>query len=78
MTEPVDREFWMYRFALKLDHLMRKRGMSSTALAKESGVARASIRLYLTGATMPSAYSVYRIARALKCETSAFMDADYA
>lgn len=63
MTEKECNE----EFAARLRGVMRRRGCSQRELSERTGFSQSAISKYVTGKTMPSFYSVDRIARALDC-----------
>ena len=70
----MDFDEWMHKFALKLDRLRRRRGLSVNELGRLSGISPTSIKRYLNEKGLPTSYTVYCLSKALDCTVSALMD----
>ena len=57
---------WMTEFSTRLKKRMRQAGMNQAMLSEEAGVSQKSVSNYLAGKTLPNAYALMRIARALE------------
>lgn len=71
--DPEEAE-WRRCFRNKLDRLIRKNHMSNRKLAEAAGVSSATISFYRAGKSLPNAYTITRIAKALHCTTNALLD----
>lgn len=70
----LDEDIWRIDFAANLYHRMRRGGFVRESLAEATGITSATIGRYLNGQSTPSAHSLYKIARALKCSVSELME----
>lgn len=68
MTEQEVRN----EFSLRLNRLMRLKGITQIELSERTGLSRYSIIKYLNGKVTPSFYAVDRIAKALGCSIEEF------
>ena len=73
--DPEEAE-WRKCFRNKLDHLMRRNHMTNVALGKAIGATHVTILSYRSGKSIPNAYRITRIAKALGCTTGALLDFD--
>lgn len=58
---------WRIEFGRRLYRVMCACGMKQWELAKLSGTSEQTISKYVNGESTPSAYAVYRLAKALEC-----------
>lgn len=65
---------WQYKFASRLKKFMRAKQITQTELSKRTGLSRTAISSYLNGYSIPNAYNVYLIAKALDCKPFVFFD----
>lgn len=65
---------WLKLFSKRLRSLMDKRDINSHQLAQMSGVGYSTVRMYVKGEVMPTAYKLVRIARALCVPPSKLID----
>lgn len=67
-TEPAGYErTFRFKFARSFYELLAKSGMTQDDLACETDINSATISRYMNGEVTPSAFNVYKIARALGC-----------
>lgn len=74
MAKDKEREEYRLAFAKWLRTLMRNRYMSGAELSRKSGISYESINCYLCGKTMPSAYSINRLRKALNVSADVLLD----
>lgn len=68
------KDLWMAMFGARLYRFMKEQGVSISDLSKETGIARQTIRNYLSGKSSPEAFNVYCIAKVLKISFDDFWD----
>lgn len=66
-------EDYVREFGIKLSHLMYRKGMTQTDLAKVLGVTQAMVSKYLTGKTPVTYCQMHKIARALELPIEALL-----
>lgn len=77
VTDPFDipdEDFFLRSFSSKLDTLMRSKYISNSELGSRTGVSRQAINKYRSGKTMPSAYTIVRLALGIGCTTDALLN----
>lgn len=72
--KPNNEDSWRREFSIKLYRKMKVEGMTQDDLSWKSGISAGSIANYVNGVSTPSAYNVYKIAEALKCQASELVD----
>lgn len=70
----ITEEQYRECLAIRLRRKMRLRGMSQGDLSQHSGISRVSLSSYMNGYSTPSAYTLVRLARVLKCSVSELAD----
>lgn len=70
VTLQEDKRQWRKKFSEKLQELMEKQHISKYKLADKTGLTPMCIHYYLVESSMPSAFTVARIAKALNCSVN--------
>ncbi len=70
----IDENEWRKKFAFKLDKMMRTNSITNLDLANALGIHQSTVRSYRMGISVPNAYFVVLICRALGCSISALME----
>ena len=65
--EDVTEEQFKKEVSVRISRLLLKKGMTQCDLAEASGLSQSTISSYITRRQVPSAYNLYKIARALEC-----------
>ena len=75
-SEIGDEARWRIIFSRRLRDQMTYAGISQKELAELTGISVQSLSKYVNGTASPSAYNISKIARALNCSPSTFIDCD--
>jgi ribosome-binding protein aMBF1 (putative translation factor) len=67
-NQTVDEDAWRKEFGYRLREAMIDRGINQEMLSDLSGISRQMITRYVRGHSTPSAYTIDRLARILKCD----------
>lgn len=65
--QSLTEDEWRYEFKSRLAQILRHRGISQERLSELTGITQAMISRYITGKSVPSAYTITKIAQALEC-----------
>lgn len=68
-NNPTEEE-WLREFSRRLTKKMSYAYMTQEKLAELTGISTSTLSKYMNGKSIPSAYNMRRIARALKCSSA--------
>lgn len=77
MRSYISEMVFLKEFGENLKSVLEEYGMSQGELAKELGISRSSVNMYISGKRMPSIKTLVNIAHVLDCELTDLTDADY-
>ena len=69
-------ENWKREFSTKLTKKMKEVGMTGRTLSELTGISSIMISKYMNGKSVPSPYTIVKIARVLGCSISELVDFD--
>lgn len=72
MRTPTNEEEWKQEFSWRLYRKMRSKGFGQDDLSWDADISPASITKYVNGASIPSAYNLVKIAKALHLSVDDF------
>ena len=70
----MDQEEWMEEFSDRLECMMESVDITQTELSRLTGISDRTIRRYLDGDVIPSAYNVCLMAKVLGCYVNELID----
>ncbi len=68
-----NENFYIDMFSENLDRFMRSKKISNSELESRIGISRQAINRYRKGVSMPSAYTIVRLALGIGCTTDALL-----
>lgn len=75
-AEFIDDETYIRRFTWRLAAAVGSSGLTRDEISERTGISKASLSGYLNGKTIPSAVTVYKLARVLKCSVEDLLGVD--
>ena len=70
----MEEDNWKTGFGRKLGQALCNRCISQSTLSERTGISQTMISRYISGNSIPSAYIIAKLARALECSLNELMD----
>lgn len=74
VDESIEEIMWREEFAKRLCKKMKINCVSQETLSDLTGISKVTLSKYMNGLATPSSYNTDRLAKALKCSSSEFMN----